>query len=309
MLENTRSLAVFAVVAETGSFRGAAKRLGFSPAAVSGHVSQLEERYGVALLYRSTRKLTLTETGRKIAGEGRSILDAEISARDIIEEHTRTPSGKLKVQAPSWLQNGAFVDEIARFSAQYPEITINLSFSDLNTDLIGEGIDLALRVGPVEDSALKCRHVVQIREALVASPAYLNASSLLESPEDLDKHWFVGFPAMQRSPVFVSQVSDVESYQKATVRSRFSVETRHFAYQFALRGMGLAILPDFLTHHHVARGELVEPLSKWQLPSKELLAIWPANAGKHSPSLALVNFLISSLVETAKFDEITRLRL
>lgn len=306
MLEHTRHLAVFAVVAEVGSFRGAAKRLGISPAAVSGHVTQLEERLNVALIYRSTRKLSLTDLGRKVAIEGRTILDAELAAIDIVEEHNRTPKGRLRISVPSWLQNGRFVDDIARFSTIYPETEIDLTFSDLNSDLIGEGIDLSLRVSPVADSALKCRHLLSIQEVLVASPDYLKGKPPLITPDDLEQHRFISFAAMQSSPVFISKKPEKKSYQQVTIKSQFSVESVHFAYKFALNSVGLAIIPDLLAERHIKEGELVELLPEWRLQSKEILAIWPANAGKWSPARVLVDFLVKDLIEYAKQDELTR---
>lgn len=306
MLEHTRHLAVFAVVAEVGSFRGAAKKLGLSPAAVSGYITQLEVRLGVALIYRSTRKLSLTDLGRQIACEGRAILDAELAALDIIEDHSRMPKGKLRMSAPSWLQNGRFVGDISKFTTTFPETEVDLIFSDLHSDLIGENIDLALRVGPVQDSALKCRHILNIQEVLVASPSYLGGKAPLKTPDDLEKHQFITFAAMQKSPVFVSRTPEQKSYQKTTIKSRFSVESIHFAYKFALNGVGLAILPDLIVEEHIRKGELVELLPEWRLQSKELLAIWPANAGKWSPARMLVNFLIQRLTEFGKHDELTK---
>ncbi|MDB1123422.1 LysR family transcriptional regulator [Vibrio algarum] len=306
MLEHTRHLAVFAVVAEVGSFRGAAKRLGISPAAVSGHVTQLEESLNVALIYRSTRKLWLTDLGRKVASEGQAILDAELAAIDIVEEHNRTPKGKLRVSVPSWLQNGRFVDDIARFSTIYPETEIDLTFSDSNADLIGEGIDLALRVGPVADSALKCRHLLSIQELLVASPSYLKGKPPLMTPDNLEKHRFVSFAAMQLNPVFISKKPEKKSYQKVSIKSQFSVESVHFAYKFALSGVGLAIIPDLLAERHIKDGELIELLPEWRLQAKEILAIWPANAGKWSPARILVDFLVQDLIEYGEQDELTR---
>lgn len=309
MFEHARSLAVFATVAECGSFRGAAKRLGLSPAAVSGHVSQLEERFGVALMYRSTRKLTLTDIGRQIAAEGRAVLDASQAALDLVEAQARAPAGSLNISAPTWLQNGRFVEDVAEFATKFQDIKISLTFSDLRPDVIGEGLDLALTVGPVEDSSLKCRRLIDVHELLVASPTYLRNMPELHTPSDLKNHWFVGFPAMQTTPMFIAKTAQVESYQNPVLRSRFSVETRHFAYQFALRGIGLAVLPDLIVSEHIAAGDLVELLPQWYLQPKELLAIWPSNAGKWSPAISMSKHIIAKLHSYAEFDELTRKRL
>lgn len=295
MFEHSKSLAVFATVADVGSFRGAAKRLNMSPAAISGHVSLLEERFGVALMYRSTRKLTLTDIGHEVAQEGRNVLDASQSALDLVETRNRAPRGTLNISAPSWLQKGRFVEDISDFAAEFPDTKINLTFSDLRPDLIGEGIDLALSMGPIEDSSLKCRRLHGIREILVASPSYLEKMPDLNRPKDLEHHWFITYPAMRKVPYLIAKAPKVKNYPNPVLPSRLCVETRHFAYKFALRGNGIAILPDLLARDQIASGELVEVLPDWQLEPTELLAIWPANAGKWSPAISMSKHLVAKL--------------
>lgn len=260
-------------------------------------------------MYRSTRKLTLTAIGSKVALEGRAVLDASQSALDVVESHSRAPSGALNICAPSWLQNGRFVDDIAEFAAQFRDTQITLTFSDIQPDMVGEGIDLALTIGPVEDSALKCRRMLEIREVLVASPSYLERMPPLQSPDDFVNHWFISFPAMQKVSVFVAKTPEVQSNNSPVIKSRFSAETRHFAYQFALRGVGLAILPELIVRNHIESGELVELLPQWYLQPKELLAIWPSNAGKWSPAISMSKHIISKLRLYAEHDELTRSRL
>src|SRR5262245_60970627 len=151
MLDHLRAMAVFARTVETGSFRGAAKALGLSPSVVSHHVAQLEARLGVALLYRSTRRLTLTSDGNKLFEAARTMLEAAEGGLDQIAERSKEPSGHLSVTAPEVFVSGRVVDGLAAFARAFPKVTLAVSFTDMPLDLIRDGIDLAIRVGALAE--------------------------------------------------------------------------------------------------------------------------------------------------------------
>lgn len=148
MLDHLRQMAIFAKVIDHGSFRGAARELRLSPSVVSHHISELEDRLGVALLYRTTRKLTLTPEGAKLLAATRRMLEAVEDEIAELSLSAREPSGELRITAPSVLSLSPLLDSIAAFSRAHPRIRLSLDFSDTRKDLIDDGFDLAVRFGP-----------------------------------------------------------------------------------------------------------------------------------------------------------------
>ncbi|WP_274594863.1 LysR family transcriptional regulator [Parasedimentitalea marina] len=147
MLDQLRQIAIFAKTVDHGSFRAAAKALRLSPSVVSHHITQLEAQLGVALLYRSTRKLSLTRDGERLIGAARKMIDAAETGLHAVSDLAPQPSGELRVTAPAVLAQSTIVRRIAKFSIAYPGVRLALDFSDLRREVIGEGIDVALRMG------------------------------------------------------------------------------------------------------------------------------------------------------------------
>src|SRR5580700_8826000 len=169
MIDELRALAIFAKVVEAGSFRSAANTLKLSPSVVSHHVAQLEERLGVALLYRSTRQLSLTFEGEKLFASAKSMISAAENGLNSIKHQTSEPSGKLNLTVPAFLTRSALVRDIAAFAKAFPKIALSISFTDVQQDVIREGIDLAIRVGELKDSALKSKRLYDMKRKLVVS--------------------------------------------------------------------------------------------------------------------------------------------
>ena len=163
-------MVVFAKTVETGSFRGAARALGLSPSVVSHHVAQLEAGLDVALLYRSTRRLTLTEPGRKFFAAAREMVAAAERGLELVAVNSENPSGHLSVAVPAALLSETLFDDLAGFAAAFPQVALTMHFSDTQVDLIREGIDVAIRAGTLKDSALKSKKLFEFPRQLVASP-------------------------------------------------------------------------------------------------------------------------------------------
>ena len=176
MLDHLRAMAVFATVAETGSFSGAARKLGLSASVVSHHVTVLERHLDTPLLYRTTRRLSLTDAGRKLAGSANDMLAAAEQGFGLIGQQSDSPTGSLKITAPAVLQYARFITRLSTFAKHFPRVEISISFSDRRLNLVAEGYDLAFRIGKLEDSTLIARKLVDGQQVLCASPGYLKAA-------------------------------------------------------------------------------------------------------------------------------------
>jgi len=148
MIDRLRQLAIFAKTIDHGSFRGAAKELQISPSVVSHHISQLEENLGLALIYRSTRKLSLTRDGERLLLAARKMLDAVESELEELSSIANVPSGELNITVPSVLSQSVITERIASFSLANPRIKLSVDYSDTRRNLIDDGYDFAIRMGP-----------------------------------------------------------------------------------------------------------------------------------------------------------------
>jgi DNA-binding transcriptional LysR family regulator len=292
MLDQLRQIANFAKTVDHGSFRGAAQALGLSPSVVSHHVGQLEQQLGINLLQRSTRKLSLTPAGERLLTAAHAMLDAADAGLQDIAYQSDQPSGVLRLTAPAGLAQSELTDQIARFALAYREVHLTIDFSDTRRDLIVDGFDVAIRVGKMQDSALKAKKLFDVRRHLVAAPAYLESRATPASPSDLsDWDWLELAPTGQRTIEF----------QKAGARevvakkpSRVRVNSLNALCQMARSGVGLAVVPAFLAEPEVAAKRLQFVLKNWHLDHASVFAVWPANAPKEGLIRLFLDFLSDS---------------
>lgn len=288
MINDLRSIAVFAELARQGSFRRTASALGLSPSVVSYHISQLEKRLGCALVYRSTRKITLTHAGENLREHAQNMMTAAQQGLSEIGGNDRKPHGKLTLTLPSALTRSPLTARIGEFSRSFPEIALHILYSDRPHNLISEGIDLAIRAGNLPDSALKTRRIGQIERTLVCSPGYLNHHPTPKHPRDLANwNWIRLSMLPGRRTLFGP------NKQPVTIEytSRISVDNVEAMCQFSLQGLGLTTPPHYLVEEYLRNGELVEVLPGWRVAPIPLYALWPANAASHDNSHWLLNFL------------------
>ena len=292
MINDLRALYIFSKTAELGSFRSAAKALGLSPAVVSHHISQLEKRYDVALLYRSTRKLSLTHQGKTLLEVSGRINDAAQQGLDILRGQEATPSGRLSITVPAAFTRGVLFDEIAGFVRNHPQVTLDINFTDSNRDIIGEGIDLAIRVGAAKNSALKSRRIAQVSRKLVCSRHYFDSQSVPKSPAELS-HWdWIMFKSVPATRKFSRKES-----RPVTMRfeSRLWVDSTEALCQFVRAGLGLGTPPLFLVQEDLESGDLVEVLPEWHLEPLPIYGIWPSNAPRSGLTHLFMKYLVGAL--------------
>jgi DNA-binding transcriptional LysR family regulator len=289
MIDRLRQMAIFAKIIDHGSFRGAARALRLSPSVVSHHVSQLEESLGVALIYRSTRKLTLTAEGHRLLAATHKMLEAVEGELFDLSASAQAPSGELRLTIPSVLSQSRFTDQIAAFAQAYPRIKLVLDFSDMRRALIDDGFDIAIRMGPKAKNSATSRKLFSVERKLVASATYLAGRTVPTDPREIvDWDWLVLTPA-QNVPVALSKGTDTHATIKPD--ARIFVSDAQALYQLAKAGAGLAIVPDFLASADVGSGSMKYVLPDWDLHAIDVFADWPANA----PKQGLIHLTLDAL--------------
>ncbi|WP_417259403.1 LysR family transcriptional regulator [Celeribacter sp.] len=288
MIDEIRAIAIFSKVAETGSFRGAARILGLSPSVVSQHIANLETRLGAPLIYRSTRNFSLTHDGAKLLESAQRMVAAAEEGLTVFSDQAAGPVGVLHVTMPQLLNTGIMIRALTSFTNRYPGIALRLSFSDAPSNLIRDGIDIAFRIGEVKDGSLKSRRIGDIARCMVASPSYVARHPKLKEPADLERWSFIRLDVIPDETVVTHPKKG-----KATIvgDDQISVDNSLALVQFALAGAGVASILEFAVQQDIDDGRLIKLLPEWELSKPGLFALWPPNARRNSLAHKLLEHL------------------
>lgn len=274
-MDSLSGISVFVLVAETRSFSEAGRVLGVSASAVGKSVARMEERLKVRLFHRSTRHIALTPEGEKFLERCRRIL-CEVEAAELeLSEATDAPHGKLRVSLPRY--SGLFEQAIAGFMRQYPEVELDLDFTDRMVDVIGEGFDAVVRTGEMDDSGLKRRRLGPFRRILAASPEYLRRHGEPRRASDLRQHACLHYryPSTGRLEKWPLKLgSDAQAPELPLTLVCNSVEMR---ISLALGGQGIVCLPDFTIRKELATGKLRAVMEERTRGNGTMWALWPAS--------------------------------
>lgn len=291
MIDRLKQLAIFSKTIDHGSFRGAAAELNLSPSVVSHHISQLEDQLGVALIYRSTRKLRLTPEGERLLSAAHRMLAAVEGELADLSAEARDPSGTLRITVPSVLSQSEFVEKIADFARAYPRIELTLDFSDTKREMIGDDFDLAVRMSPKAKNSATTRKLFAVHRVIVGAPDYLAKRPEARRPEDLrDRDWVSLVPA-HKAPIRFSR--DGARGIDLRIKPTLKTNDAQALYKLARAGVGLAVVPEYLARADLQRGHMVQVLPDWDIPQIVVSAEWPANAPKHG----LVHLALNALSE------------
>lgn len=288
MIEKLRSIAVFATVVDQGAFRAAARHLGLAPSRVSEIVSDLEKNLGVTLLYRSTRQLSLTNEGRILHAKALDMLRAAEMGLDAVNPLSKEPTGVLRIAIPAFVTQTGLMGAFSEFAQAYPKVKLDFHFSDHPSDLIRDGFDVAIRAGWPHDSELMNRRIGEAERLLVVGAGYYAARSAPNHPRDLEDWDWVRFVMRPDQTNLTS--SDGETVS-VTGKSRISVNSANALYEFALRGLGLTVIPEHLAKKGLERGDLVHVLPNWSLRPLGLHAVWPGQSRRENLTTLFVRFL------------------
>ena len=292
-MDSLGSLNAFVRAAEARSFTVAARQLGVSSSAIGKAVARMEDRLGVRLLHRSTRSIKLTTEGALFLERCRRIF-SEIEAAELELSQTQEPRGTLRVGLP--LVGMLMMPTLVAFMRVYPEITLDLDFSDRVVDVIEEGFDAVVRFADAGDSRLMSRALGTYRRRLVVAPAYLAAKGVPRTPDDLKAHACLHhkFPTsgkFERWP-FPSEHAGLESHLPRTAVAS-TLEPIIF---MAEQGMGIAYLPDFAIGRQLREGVLVTVLNDYTDHSGPLRILWPSSRHLAPKLRAFVDFLAANLI-------------
>lgn len=267
-------LEAFIAVVEAGSFTAAAERLDTAKSAVSRRVTALEERLGVQLLRRTTRRLNLTETGRSFYEHSARILaDLDEAEAAVLQQHGEL-RGKLRIALPLSFGARHMYRPIAEFSRKHPRVDFDLDLNDRRIDLIAEGVDLALRIGRLADSTLIARRLFEARTVVCASPAYLEQRGTPRTPDDLLDHDCLAYSNLPDPTKWVC--TDGEGARHAVdVPVTMMASSGDFLCAAAKEGLGIAMQPTFIAGELISSGELQTVLADYQWPVTPAYAIYP----------------------------------
>jgi len=288
-MESLAGMALFIKVIESKSFTDAAEQLGISPSAVSKQISRLEDRLGVQLLQRTTRRIGLTEAGAAFYERAARIMSEVEEAEALVTTLEKAPRGLLRVAVPMVLGQMHIAPAIAPFLARYPEMQLELVFSDRTVDLIEEGLDLAIRLDELPDSSLVARRLAPNRRVLCGAPAYFARRPMPRTPQDLARHNCLTYGAHhpQREWYFKAP----GGRHAVQVRGNFQSNHAEALRQAALGGLGLAMLPTFLVGSDLSAGLLLPLLSEYVSSDTAIHAVYPHHRHLSPKVRAFVDFL------------------
>jgi len=292
-MDRLDAMQLFVRVAELGSFAGAAQQLGVARSVVTRQIAGLEAHLGVKLMARSTRRLTLTSAGTAYLEKCRVILNLVEAAEIGVAEERQTPRGNIRISLPLSFGLKRLAPLLLDFSQRYPEVALDMDYSDRRVNLIEEGIDLSIRVTRRLDAGDVARRIGTSRMRVLASPDYLSRHGQPAHPAELAHHVCLGYTNAGAATTWQFVVDgQLESFP---IRSRINANNGDVLTEAAAQGLGIACQPDFIAGSFIAAGRVVEILVDYPGPELGIYAMLPSN--RHIPHRVrvLMDFLAARL--------------
>lgn len=272
-------MAVFVAVVEGGSLAAAARSTGLTPSAVSKLVSRLERDLGSSLLRRTTRRMSVTDAGQIYYERARAILDELRAVEQEMASQGSAPRGLLRVSAPQLLGQTRVLPILLTFIARHPAISLDLDLTDRSVDMVGERVDIAVRITSEPPPAYVARHVGSLRRVLCASPAYLRTRSDLRSPRDLQDHSCLVLGGPSTTDIWKLGSSERGSgAQSIRVTARVRLSNTLALYEAAKAGLGIADLPRYLVEADLKARRLLPVLSGFEPAERGVFVIYAAGS-------------------------------
>lgn len=287
-MDRLTSMAVFVKAADLGSFSAAGLALGLSSQMVGKHVSMLEDRLGAQLLHRSTRRQSLTAIGQVFYERCRVVLAEVEAAEATAHELSTTPRGRLRISAPVTFGSNLLAPLVSDYLRTHREVEIALDLTDRFVDVVGEGYDAVIRLGPLKDSELIARALAPYQLIACASPAYLAARGTPRTPAELLEHDCLGFVFASGQVRAEWRFVKDEQNHDVLVRSRFQVNDARVLREAALAGHGIVQQASMIVADDLAAGRLVQVLPDHEAPARPLHIVY---ATSRPPTSTLRGFI------------------
>ncbi|TRZ99693.1 MAG: LysR family transcriptional regulator [Rhodocyclaceae bacterium] len=291
-MDRAAQMTAFVRAVETGGFSAAARDLGLTPSALSKLVTRLEDRLGARLLHRTTRRLQLTAEGEAFYARARPILTAMDEAEAEVTQAGSSPRGLLRLHSGSAFGMHQLTPAIPRFQERHPEVDLDITISDQPLAAMGEGIDLAIRIGPLDESSMVARRICNLERIICASPAYLERCGTPRTPDDLQRHnclSITSLPALRRWPFDTD-----DGIRVVHVGGNVSANNAETVLQLVAAGVGITRLADVVVGDAIRRGELIPILTDWNhVEPVPLFATYPSGRNLSPKVRAMVDFLVA----------------
>lgn len=297
-------LLLFAHVAAAGSFSRAAEQIGLPKSTVSRRIAQLEDTLGERLMLRTTRRLAITDFGQQLLEHARQVA-AEVDAVKALSEHRQArPSGRLRVSMPNDFATLLLTGMLAAFAARYPAVALELDLSPRRVDLLGEGFDLAVRIGTLpDDSLLVARRLANLPAGLYAAPGYLAARGDPATPDALMHHETLRLSARNGEPDDWTLIGTPDGQDKQADPPRWQghppcrvgANSPELLVALARAGAGIAAVPDDFTSPDLRAGRLRRVLPDWRLPAHPVWIVFPGRRLMPAKTRAFIDMLEAAL--------------
>ncbi len=287
------AMKLYVAVVDGGSFAAAADKLGMSRAMASKQIQKLEEHLGTRLLNRTTRRLSLTETGREFHQRSIQIIGDVDEAEQIAGQMTNKPQGVLKVTIPLSYGQHRLAAVIGDYTQAYPQVQLDISVSDRKVDLIEDGLDLAIRIGALPESDLIARKISGVRSIVCAAPAYLARHGAPQTPADLSRHACLGYTLSGSGANW--RLEGPGGQVIVPIDGPIRADNGDILRLAAIKGAGIVFQPQFIVDDDIAAGTLVRVLPDWQSAQLGIYALYPSRKHLSAKVRTFVDFLVAQL--------------
>lgn len=292
-MDKLQAMRIFVRVAELNSFSGVAQQLGVARSVVTRQVAALENHLGTKLMARSTRRLTLTSEGASYLEKCRVILNLVDAAETGIAEERLAPRGLIRISVPLSFGLKRVMPHLLEFVRRYPEVNLDMDYSDRRVNLIEDGIDLSIRITHKLESSDVVRKISHSRLCVIASPDYLARCGTPLHPAELTHHQCLGYTIASGQQAWQFLIND--KLLSFPLRTQINANNGEALTEAAAQGLGITCQPDFIAQPYLASGKVKEILTNYSLPELGIYAMLPSNRQIPHRVRVLMEFLISEI--------------
>lgn len=285
-------LRIYVAVIKAGNFTAAAEQLMLSKQYVSRRIAALEESLGARLLNRNTRKLSVTDNGQLFAQHAQRILDDVQEAQQAVSGRQQVLQGSFRLSVPMSFGISHLSPYIAEFLSQHPGLQFQVELADRYVDMVGEGFDMAIRIGTLPDSSLIAKRLGVFRRVICGSPSYIQGAGAPREPEDLLDHACLRYGRESHTGW---ELFNGEQRKVMAVQGPMVSNNGEMLRDAAVAGLGLILLPEFIVAPALARGDLMTVLDEWQPSSLNLNALYPQHRQRSEVNRVFMAFLQEKL--------------